>query len=195
MVKEVIPQLTDKMESSQTPTKESPRTPTKDSSQIPTTNAIDNESLHNLNKHLLDPAVQMTSPLVQSIRGNETVKVVVQENKEQKNTDQNINDKTHDTIESGKGFDLERSDEDLITDPVPVEKKDFDTNTDNTTTTTKTLLETPEHENTPIEISETASISSWLSIDDDIKVKRIKGEQIIKGGTEKTRPVSGESLQ
>ncbi|XP_066910356.1 BSD domain-containing protein 1-like [Clytia hemisphaerica] len=51
---------------------------------------------------------------------------------------------------------------------------------------------TPELENTnkPSEISETASVSSWMSIDDqdNMKVKKIKGEQTIK--SENSRPVS-----
>lgn len=40
------------------------------------------------------------------------------------------------------------------------------------------------------ETSETASISSWVSIDDDMKVKKVKGDQVVKS---ETRPLSDGS--
>jgi hypothetical protein len=45
-----------------------------------------------------------------------------------------------------------------------------------------------DSENSKPESLETASISSWMSIDDNIKVKKVKGEQVIK---DDKRPISG----
>jgi len=195
IVKEAVPQLKLEKESPQTPTKESLKTPTNESICTPTKDTIEHESVKKLKEPLVDPAVHLTSPLVQSMRGNETNKVTGQENKEKINENQNINEKTLETIESETG--LDKSKESQNVDISPIKNNSFDKNSDDTTstttpptTTTKNLLVTPEHENTPAEFSETASVSSWLSIDDDIKVKKIKGEQIIKSGTETTPPVS-----
>ena len=77
-------------------------------------------------------------------------------------------------------------------------KEDFDqidsSNQKKVESNSDTTHLSPEHENMnkPSEISETASISSWMSIDDqeNMKVKKIKGEQTIKN--ESSRPVSGK---
>ena len=203
IVKEAVPQLKLEKESPQTPTIESPQTPTKESPLktstnesicTPTKDTIEHENVTNLKEPSVDPAVHLTSPLVQSMRGNETYKVSGQE---KINDNQSINEKKLETVESVTG--LNKSKENQNVDFSPIKNNGFENKSENaatsttapptSTTTTKNLLVTPEHENTPTEFSETASVSSWLSIDDDIKVKKTKGEQIIKSET--TPPVSG----
>lgn len=192
VVKKEVPKLKLEKESSNTPTMESPKTPTNESICTPTKNTIEIERVKKLKEPLDDSTAHMKSPLVQNIRGNETDEVANQENKEKINNDQNINNKSHDTIDCETGLELNKSKDNQNVDVSPIKEKNFENNNDNATsqtatTATKNPLVTPEHE-----FSETASASSWMSIDDDIKVKKIKGEQTIKNGTETTPPVSGQ---
>lgn len=78
-------------------------------------------------------------------------------------------------------FDTIRTDSEL-------ENKLNNTDPHSETKITAEKNDSPTHSRVKQEFSETSSVSSWISIDDDMKVKKVKGEQEVKpesnGGSE-----------
>lgn len=70
-------------------------------------------------------------------------------------------------------FDTIRTDSEL-------ENKLNNTDPHSETKITAEKNDSPTHSRVKQEFSETSSVSSWISIDDDMKVKKVKGEQEVK---------------
>jgi len=129
------------------------------------------------------------SPQVQNMRESSVPKTniesnILKDNESLKVTELDIQNKNGDTRKSYETMNLNEEPE----PPKELEK------TDSTIAPAielnknmKSQIEL-DSENSKPESLETASISSWMSIDDNIKVKKVKGEQVIK---DDKRPISG----
>ena len=168
--------------------KEISQTPTKDVSKNDTASSGETSDKFKL---------QMTSPLVQSMRGNEEHKSdTACENIPLKVGDKDDNksllNSTIDTIEDENKIEKENK-QNLEMGSITEKEFEITDGVAPSTSNDKSLL-TPEHGNPTTEISETTSVGSWVSIDDDIKVKKIKGEQSIQNEADTNRPVSGLNI-
>lgn len=143
---------------------------------------------------ITDDLNTMKSPPVQSMRDDDhlteaNVNIVDSTHKE--TNIQEIETKPNDIVNEGMSAMEEfcetiKDDNGMLKDIKPIDSKTEEEN-DKKNFLSVNLL---DKDSDKPETSETASISSWVSIDDGMKVKKIKGDQVVKN---ETRPLSDGS--